>query len=120
MIEVNTINEVLDQFRKAKIKAGDFRGFKNKFELAAKFELNPMEVYYNSCNHPDKIEVYADIMEDLGENYHDRGRCYLLSELREFFASEPMGKYSISFYVLNWGKQGLDERLFEILFHKYN
>lgn len=54
------LENIKDEFRKLKLKFGDFRGLKNKFELAEKFEINTLQIFYYS-NIPQKNEITATI-----------------------------------------------------------
>lgn len=99
--------ELLDEFRKAKLKAGDLRGFKNPVSLAEKFGLNTMQVAFVVCggNGKERMEVYAEITP---KGYESSYWVYSMGELLADLKSTESTEFEIGFHVAKWNEHRTD------------
>ena len=95
-----------DEYLKAKLECGDFRGLSNKFELAQKFNINPLQIYFNSCTSTDlRFEMIPEIAYEENEN----GFCEY--NMKNFFRElkfEDRNTFYITFTCLKWNKYRTD------------
>lgn len=95
------LNNLKDEFRKAKIQCGDLRGLKNKFELSERFGINPMQTYFfaTSSNGGERYELVVE--GDVNS--------YTLKELIQDVKglNKPI---EISFVCLTWNKLRTDAK----------
>jgi hypothetical protein len=60
------IEAVKKEYRRVKLQYGDYRGMKNKYELAEKLGINPMQIlfYSNGGGQGEKTEIEVEIREE--------------------------------------------------------
>lgn len=107
MEKVIGIENLKDQFRRAKIMCGDLRGLKNRFELSEKFGIDPMQTYfYATASSEERAELTADCYGNDGQgNIHD----YTMSGLVEQMKNET-GEFEVNLVCLVWNKYRTDAK----------
>lgn len=112
MKTIQGIENLKDEFRKAKIIHGDFRGLKNKFALTERFEIDPMQTFFFAAGGArgrfgediGKVEIIGYI----SENDDDFGFCeYTMKDFVKEVKKYTCPLY-ITFEVLKWNKGGTD------------
>lgn len=110
MKQVVGIKNLTDEFRRAKIIAGDLRGLKNAITLSERLGVNAMQTLFFMAggNGGYKIEVYADITRDGEENSSWSYSMKDMVEEIEFEKKHGANKFEIIFYYCKWNKKGTD------------
>lgn len=99
---LTNIEAVKDAFRFAKVKYGDFRGLKNRFELAEKFGIEPLQVlfYSNGGHGKERVEIEVSIRENENDTAPDHVWSIrdLVEELKD------IKKCEIEIVAYKWNK----------------
>lgn len=106
----NSIKELKQQWLKAKVKAGDYRGLKaNRFNT----DTNPMEViFYSLSKNEEKRELEMEIEETGEYNWNWKDFIKNVKEAKET-------TLNINFSVNIWKKHDRENKhLFSYTFHK--
>lgn len=102
------IENLKDQYRKAKLMCGDLRGLKNRFDLSEKLGINSLQTYYNSVSTHggERFELVANCTEQgTGSNVNE----YTMKDLIEPMKKWP-GVYEVELECLTWNKRRTDAR----------
>lgn len=111
------INALKDEFRKGKLRCGDLRGLRNRFELSAKFGVAALQTYFysNVGSGNERMELTADC-------YALDGQCdvhaYTMSGLVDDIKTEP-GLFEVHLICLKWNKYRTDADRKEISIFLY-
>jgi hypothetical protein len=100
------IEALKDKFRAAKLKCGDLRGLKNKFELSEKLGIPALQTYYYASggNGGERAELTADCYsEESDRTIH----AYTMKGLVEDIRAESE-TYEVNLICLMWNKQRTD------------
>ncbi len=121
METIQGIEALKNQYRKAKIMCGDFRGLKNKVELAELNGINPMQIIFMSMGGAKgrigqdigKVEVITEVFES------EDSAGWMEYNMKNFIENIKTytGKVRIEFTCNEWNKTGTDRNtrtLFEI------
>ncbi len=118
---IQGIEALKNQYRKAKVMCGDFRGLKNKVELAELNGINPMQIIFMSMGGAKgrigqdigKVELITEVFESEDSagwmEYNMKG---FIENIKTY-----TGKVRIEFTCNEWNKTGTDRdtrTLFEI------
>jgi len=118
---IKGIEALKNQYRKAKIMCGDFRGMRNKIEIAENNGINPMQVMFMAMGGAKgrigqdvgKVEVITEVYE------HEDSAGWVEYNMADFLKNIKTytGKVRIEFTCNEWNKKGTDRdtrTLFEI------
>ena len=105
-----------DEYRKAKLKNGDLRGLKNKFELAAKFGIPEMQIAFYSMGGArgrigdgdiSKVEIEFQLSNSTNDYL---GNGYTLKELNDCIENlnGEVDGFEGYFSAVKWNKYGTD------------
>ena len=103
--QINDINKLADKYRWAKLKFGDYRGMKNKFELAKKLGIAQMEVAYYSMGGMGKkiVEISFEMnSEDLSTLYE---YGYSLTELLKALKENKDNSFNLTLTAVVWNEK---------------
>jgi hypothetical protein len=112
------IEALKDEFRKAKIVQGDFRGLKNKFQLGARFGVPGLQTYYQSA-----VKEFSEVYADVYSNDQEVGSCFTMKDLiKEVEELSPGNQITVQLRVIKWNRQRTDadrrdaDKIFEFKF----
>lgn len=103
---IKGIENLKDEWRKAKIACGDFRGLSNRFELAERFKINPTQILFDSVSKINSKEITGEIRSAF--DYEVGESVYNLSGLIEAIKQASDTKFEICIYCLTWNKYHTD------------
>lgn len=100
------LENLKNEFRKAKLSCGDLRGLKNRFSLSEKLGINSFQTYYYSVggNGGERMELTADCY---GLNKQGDIYAYTMKDLIDDI-KEEIGEFEINLVCLKWNKQRTD------------
>lgn len=121
MSRIVGIENLKDQFRKAKLMCGDFRGLKNRFALSEKFNIPGLQTYFYSVGggnqEGQRMELVADCYQQ-GES--DRAiYAYTMNGLVEDMRDEE-GVWDVNLICLTWNKERTDAKRKDVLIFEYS
>ena len=112
MKEVIGIENLKNEFRKAKLICGDLRGLKNRFALSAELGVSSLQTFYHSVGGNGKIRM--ELTADCYSTSSDR--CiyeYTMSGLVEEIKDETES-FEVHLICLEWNKQRSDAKRREV------
>jgi hypothetical protein len=112
MNKVIGLENLKDEFRKAKLKCGDLRGLKNAFALSTKFNVPGLQTFFYKMggNGGERMELTADCygLNDQGNVY-----AYTMKGLINDIKNET-GDFEVHLICLVWNKSRNDAKRKEI------
>jgi hypothetical protein len=109
---IKGIENLKDEFRRAKLIVGDLRGLKNRFQLAQRLGINQLQTYFYAAggNGENRMEVYADITplpQKEGKVQYSFW-SYSIKEMVEEIRTSYEVEFEIDFYYCKWNKKRTD------------
>lgn len=119
MNQVTGIENLKDQFRKAKLICGDFRGLKNRWSLSEKFGIPMLQTLFYSVGGGNfegvRMELTADCYHESEISRHAFTMKGLVEEMKD-----ADGVWDVRLICLVWNKHRTDADRKEILLFEYS
>lgn len=98
-----------DEFRRAKLKAGDMRGLKNAFQLSERLGVSTLQTFFYKAGGGNfggtRAEVYADFCRK-GDS--STSWAYSMKDLVEEIRADKANEFEVTFYVATWNRDRTD------------
>lgn len=101
------IENLKDEFRRAKLKVGDLRGLKNRFDLSKRLGVAPLHTFFFSMggNGKERCEVYAEITP-IGKD--TSLTVYSIKEMVEEINGWNENEFEVQFCNARWNQHRTD------------